>query len=164
MIIRDADFQHPSLTGSKEGVFFHKPRRILEAWSFHTQNHYAPNPRVFNRKLFTKSRCFLSGRLSFGNTGGMTRFKFEWWSRLLLAGCVLAAFWAIYASAQTVTTNTTTPPPGEATNATIANKLADLEQTLAEHDPLFHLDRISVLHEYSLFGQPYWKYIASLIY
>jgi len=94
----------------------------------------------------------------------MTRFKFEWWSRLILTGCVVAAFWAIYASAQSVTTNSAASPREVGTNTTIAKRLADLEQSLGEHDPLFHLDRISVLQQYSLFGQPYWKYVASLIY
>ena len=94
----------------------------------------------------------------------MTSFKFEWWSRLMLTGCVVAAFWAIYASAQSVTTNSAVSPSEVGTNATIAKKLADLEQRLGDHDPLFHLDRISVLQEHSLFGQPYWKYLASLIY
>jgi MscS family membrane protein len=81
----------------------------------------------------------------------------------MLAGCVLGMLWAIYASAQPTPapTNAITAP---APTGTIADRLAIFEQSLGEHDPLFHLHRLPVLREYKLFGQPYWKYLASLIY
>jgi len=80
----------------------------------------------------------------------------------MIAGCVLAAFWAVYATAQTNTTNSTAG--GEDADGSIARKLSSLEEILGERDPLFHLDKIEFLRSHLLFGQPYWKYLASLIY
>jgi MscS family membrane protein len=74
---------------------------------------------------------------------------------------MIAALWAVYASAQTNSTNVTTPG---AVSGSIAQKLASLEELLGEHDPLFHLDRLAMLRENTLFGQPLWKYLSSLVY
>ena len=93
----------------------------------------------------------------------MTRWRFEGLYRWMLAGCVIAALWALYAAAQTAPVR----PPANvetATPGTLANKLAGLETLMAEHDPLFLLDRVTFLREHALFGQPYWKYLSSLIY
>jgi MscS family membrane protein len=93
----------------------------------------------------------------------MTNWKFQWCYRLFLAACVTGALWAVYASAQTAATKT-----GATTNAvstgSLATKLQGLETILAERDPLFHLDKIGMLRDYEFFGQPYWKYLSSLIY
>jgi MscS family membrane protein len=92
----------------------------------------------------------------------MTKWRFEWVYRWCLAVCVVAALWAVYASAQT------NPAPGLEAGGTnsgsIVRKLANFEELLGEHDPFFRLDRVRVLREHALFGQPYWKYLASLIY
>lgn len=76
---------------------------------------------------------------------------------------VISAFWAVWASAQTLETNT---PATTVTNntGTLAAKLENFEKQLEERDVVFHLDKISVLREKTVFGQPLWKYLASLIY
>ena len=75
----------------------------------------------------------------------------------MLASCVLVAVWAIYASAQSTNTNATVRAGSAPAVGALANRLADFEEKLGEHDPLFHLDRIALLRDYSAFGQPYWK-------
>jgi len=82
----------------------------------------------------------------------------------MLAGCVVAALWALYAAAQPAATNAPANIEAESVEGSLANKLARMEEILAEHDPLFHLDKLAVLRNHALFGQPYWKYVASLIY
>jgi MscS family membrane protein len=84
-------------------------------------------------------------------------------SRRLFQGCVVTLLvlllWAVWAGAQTAPTNaapvTRTNQPGA-----LAKGLAKLEQGHLT----FGLDRLEVLTDNRLFGEPLWKYIASLIF
>ena len=91
------------------------------------------------------------------------KWRFEWLYRLGLAVLLLTAFWAVWASAQPAGTNaptsTQTNQPG-----TVEKSLGDLEKKMSESDWIFHLDRMEVLRAHTMFGQPLWKYISSLIY
>ena len=91
------------------------------------------------------------------------RWRFQWLYRFGLALCVVGAFWALWASAQPAATNA---PAATQTNqvGAIEKKLGELEKKLEERDLLFHLDQVAVLRTNTVFGQPLWKYIASLIY
>lgn len=80
---------------------------------------------------------------------------------ILLVGVL---FWSVYANAQIEATNsasTTNSPAGKKDAAVaLADKLAHAEQNYLT----FGLDRIEVLQTKEVFGQPLWKYIASLIF
>src|ERR1043165_7634147 len=95
--------------------------------------------------------------------------SFLWCYRLCLALCVVGMFWAVWASAQTNTNSAAASTNAVATVKTnepgsIERKLSSLEEKLSERDLLFHLDKVTLLRENTAFGQPLWKYIASLIY
>jgi MscS family membrane protein len=99
--------------------------------------------------------------------------RFEWFYRSFLVLCVIGAFWAVWASAQTNTESASTTNAPSGTNApaaktnelgAIERKLNSLETKLSERDFLFRLDRVALLRENTAFGQPLWKYVASLIY
>ena len=91
------------------------------------------------------------------------RRNFEWWYRGLLGLLAVTAFWAVWASAQPAATNTA---PATQTNqvGAIEKKLGAIEKEVAEHDWIFHLDQVEVLQANTIFGQPLWKFISSLIY
>jgi MscS family membrane protein len=91
------------------------------------------------------------------------RRNFEWWYRGLLGLLAVIAFWAMWASAQPAVTNTATAAQTNKVGA-LASKLGALENQVAEHDWIFHLDQLEVLQTNAIFGQPLWKYISSLIY
>ena len=91
------------------------------------------------------------------------KWRFESCYRLGLAVLVLAAFWAVWASAQTAPTNAPTLTPTNQPGA-IEHNLGDLEKEQGEHDLVFHLDHVDVLRTQTLFGQPLWKFLSSLIY
>ncbi len=91
------------------------------------------------------------------------KWRFESCYRLGLAVLGLAAFWAVWASAETASTNPAAAPPTNSP-AAIQNKLGDLQKELAEHDFIFHLDQVDVLRTQTIFGQPLWKFLSSLIY
>ena len=82
--------------------------------------------------------------------------------RLGLVGLFIAAFWAVWASAQSSDTNA----PAVKTNevGAVQKKLSELEKKMSERDWIFHLDQVEVLQTNTLFGQPLWKYLSSLIY
>jgi MscS family membrane protein len=82
------------------------------------------------------------------------KWRFAWVYRLGLAGLLVVAFWSVWADAQE-----TNAPAAAVTNAP-----ALLKFKLSGHYESFGLDRIDVLRETSLLGQPLWKYLASLIY
>lgn len=96
--------------------------------------------------------------------------RLEWLYKLGLTLCVIGIFWSVWASAQSSTAN------GPATNSTtlakggtnemglLEQKLGKLEEKLGEHDLIFHLDRFEFLRTTQIFGQPLWKYVASLVY
>lgn len=91
------------------------------------------------------------------------KWRFEWVYRLGLALLLLAAFWAVWASAQPALTNapavTRTNQPGA-----IEKNLGELEQKLEERDLIFRLNQVEVLRRATIFGQPLWKFLSSLIY
>ena len=91
------------------------------------------------------------------------KWRFQWIYRLGLAVCVVGAFWAVLASAQT-NEAASAVGAGGATNevGSLVNKLGSLEKQLEEHDLIFHLDKVGALQK-PLFGQPLWKYIAALV-
>ena len=91
------------------------------------------------------------------------KWRFEWFYRLGLAVLLITAFWAVWASAQPAVTN---PPAVTQTNqvGAIEKELGNLEKKLEEHDLIFHLDEVEALRTHTLFGQPLWKFLSSLIY
>src|SRR5205814_4993390 len=88
------------------------------------------------------------------------RVKFEtlFGGGALFLICVLA--WSIWATAQAAATNK--PPAATATNQPSA-LFKDVER-LDQRHLTFWLDRVEFLRERTLFGEPLWKYPASLIY
>jgi MscS family membrane protein len=82
------------------------------------------------------------------------KWRFAWVYRLGLAVLLVVACWSVWADAQE-----TNAPAAAVTNAP-----ALLKFKLSGHYESFGLDRIDVLRETSLLGQPLWKYLASLIY
>ena len=90
------------------------------------------------------------------------KWRFEWCYRLGLAVLFVIAFWSVWASAQTTSTNLTAhaitiTKPAAVDPASVTNKLQALT---------FGLDKIDFLNkpEHEIIGQPLWKYLASLIY
>jgi len=86
------------------------------------------------------------------------KLKFEtavsWCAAVLLFGL----FWSIWANAQVKSTNA---PMATSTNsARFLSGLSELDQDYLT----FGLDKWEFLREHTLFGEPYWKYLASLIY
>ena len=82
------------------------------------------------------------------------KWRFAWVYRLGLAVLLAVGFWSVWAHAQET----------NAPDTTVTNAPALLKFKLPGHYESFGLDRIDVLRETSLFGQPLWKYLASLIY
>ena len=86
------------------------------------------------------------------------KLKFEPVYRSLLLFVVLSLAWSLWASAQTNTNKpslTTTNQP-----SALVEKVARLE----EHPLTFGFERVRVLREKTVFGEPLWKYGASLVY
>jgi MscS family membrane protein len=82
------------------------------------------------------------------------KWRFAWVYRLGLAVLLVVAFWSVWADAQE-----TNAPATATTNAPTLLKFK-----LSGQYESFGLDRIDVLCETSLLGQPLWKYVASLTY
>lgn len=91
------------------------------------------------------------------------RRNFEWWYRGLLGLLVVIAFWAVWVSAQPAATNAPAVNRPNQLGA-LEKKLDAIEKQVAEHDLIFHLDEVEVLQTNTIFGQPLWKYLSSLIY
>ena len=95
-------------------------------------------------------------------------WRFAWWYRSGLALLFAAAFWAFWASAQDASVTNAPGVPANAladahslTNNLIARTLGQLDK----HAVTFGLNRVAPLTRLDLvFGQPYWKYLASVIY
>lgn len=86
------------------------------------------------------------------------KLKFETAWRAWLLFCVLTLAWSLWASAQTNTTKlslATTNQP---------SALVKEVERMEAHPLTFGLDRLLVLRENTLFGEPLWKYAASLVY
>ena len=87
------------------------------------------------------------------------KLKFEPFYRGLLLFLLVTLVWGLWAGAQT-NTNTApsvAPPPSG------PGLLAQVEK-LVRQFLTFGLDRIAFLRDNALFGEPLWKYLASLIY
>jgi MscS family membrane protein len=91
------------------------------------------------------------------------KVKFETYFRALIIVMLFALAWSLWAGAQPGTNNpgTNAASPGESTNITASTLVTKFTQ---EHYLTFGLDHIALFHENSFFGEPIWKYIASLIY
>lgn len=101
------------------------------------------------------------------------KLKFETFFRGYIFVLMSLLVWSVWANAQTNTNATTTNAPastaastnapatsGSATNQTDGDFLSKIDKDLIT----FGLDRIDILREKALFGEPLWKYLASLIY
>src|SRR5215475_14796944 len=83
--------------------------------------------------------------------------KFEWYFRALLICLLIAIGVSLFAGAQTTNNNA---------GATVTNSVPNPGKVEKgdERYLTFNLDEIKPLREFSILGQPLWKYIASLIY
>jgi MscS family membrane protein len=87
------------------------------------------------------------------------KWRFEWLYRAGLALLFVVAFWSVWASAQ----------DSAATNA-VAAGMEKQDSSKAGHAPkiatmTFGLESVGSLHRQDpLLGEPYWKYLASMIY
>ncbi|HEX5220205.1 MAG TPA: mechanosensitive ion channel family protein [Verrucomicrobiae bacterium] len=90
------------------------------------------------------------------------KWRFQWLYRLMLVGLFIAAFWAVWASAQSADTNA--PAVGTNQIGGVQKTLSELERKMSERDWIFHLDKVEALRTNALFGQPIWKYLSSLVY
>jgi len=88
------------------------------------------------------------------------RLRFEFWYRTLLGLLVLILFWSLWANAQQAGTNAAsmTNPPAP-TNGLVA-RLGEIDEDYVS----FGLNRLDWLRNNTWFGEPVWKYVASLIY
>jgi len=86
------------------------------------------------------------------------RVKFQNWFRVYVIALGTLLFWVVWAGAQPVATNA---PADKATNATrLIQEIAEIKETYLT----FGLDKLDFLREHQWFGEPLWKYLASLIY
>ena len=86
------------------------------------------------------------------------KLKFETAVRWCAFVFLIGLFWSIWASAQVKSTNA---PAAASTNSTrLLSALSELDQDYLT----FGLDKWEFLRDHTLFGEPYWKYLASLIY
>ena len=87
------------------------------------------------------------------------KWRFEWLYRAGLALLFVIAFWSVWANAQEVTN--TNAPGATVTNGGFSGALGNLEKNALT----FGLDKIDVLRQHDpLLGEPFWKYLASVIY
>jgi MscS family membrane protein len=86
------------------------------------------------------------------------RVKFSTFFRGGMVLLVIAFAWGVWASAQTATNQTA------ATATSQRSELVRSVERLDEHYLTFGLDRIELLRESAVLGEPLWKYIASLFY
>src|SRR5258708_1015126 len=88
------------------------------------------------------------------------KVKFETWFRGgLFFLCVWLA-WGLWATARSATNQIVTKPETNAPSASLVKQLERLDERYLT----FGLDRIPWLHDYGFWGEPLWKYLASLIY
>ena len=88
------------------------------------------------------------------------KFRFGLFYRGMLVLLAIVAFWIVWASAQTPSP----PAPDVAPDFGKTNVLARTFAGLDPHLVTFGLDRVGLLREHTLLGEPLWKYLASLIY
>lgn len=86
------------------------------------------------------------------------KLRFDTAARWCVFVLLVGWFWSIWVNAQVKSTNA---PTATSTNsARFLSGLSELDQDYLT----FGLDRWEFLREHTLFGEPYWKYVASLIY
>ena len=86
------------------------------------------------------------------------RWKFENCFRVYVIVLGTLLIWAVWAGAQPVATNA---PADQATNAArLIQGIAEIKETYLT----FGLDKLDFLRDHQWFGEPLWKYLASLIY
>jgi MscS family membrane protein len=86
------------------------------------------------------------------------KFRFDFVYHAGLVALFLVVGWSVWAEAQGVSSTATF------TDAAAGNPSTLLKMNLQTNALTFGLDRVEILQETPLFGQPLWKYIASLIY
>src|SRR5690348_9756959 len=89
--------------------------------------------------------------------------NFEKWFRGVLLLLVVALAWSLWAGAQPATNSpaNNNTAAAQSTNLTTSALVTKFTQ---EHYLTFGLDRVPLFRENNFFGEPIWKYIASLIY
>jgi MscS family membrane protein len=88
------------------------------------------------------------------------KLKFEPFYRGWLLFLLMTLVWGLWAGAQT---NTNTAPSVAPPPPSAPGLLAQVEK-LDRQFLTFGLDRVAFLRDHALFGEPLWKYLASLIY
>src|SRR5208283_1491425 len=86
------------------------------------------------------------------------KVKFDAFFRGCIVFVVFTLVWAVWAGAQTATNGA-----NGATNDQPSLLVKEVER-LEVHPLTFGLDRLPILREVRLLGEPLWKYLASLIY
>jgi MscS family membrane protein len=89
------------------------------------------------------------------------KLKFETCFRGLMGLLLVAMLWGLWAGAQTVTNQGGAAP---ATANRPPSAFSRGMERLDDHYLTFGLDRIPFVRDTSLFGEPLWKYLASLVY
>jgi MscS family membrane protein len=90
------------------------------------------------------------------------RLKFDNWFRGFMLFLLIALAWGLLASAQTAT-NTNSTVVAVHTNALAPTLVRDVTG-LDNRYLTFGLDRVPWLRDHGVWGEPFWKYLASLIY
>ena len=88
------------------------------------------------------------------------KLKFDVFFRAYLFLFIALLFWSVWASAQESANQTTNAAFSAASTNNLVSRLAQIDEDYVS----FGLNRFGVLREHSFFGQPLWKYLASLIF
>jgi MscS family membrane protein len=88
------------------------------------------------------------------------KLKFDALFRTSVFLLVALLFWSVWAAAQERTAPTTNAAPAATSTNDLASRLTQFDEDYVS----FGLNRFEVLRERTLFGQPLWKYLASLIF
>lgn len=88
------------------------------------------------------------------------KLKFEFWFRGFLVLLLLTLFWSVWVSAQPAGTNATNSVVSPAPTNSIATRLSQIDEDYVS----FGLNRLEWMREHYLFGEPVWKYVASLVF
>lgn len=88
------------------------------------------------------------------------KLKFDALFRAYFLLLVALLFWSVWAGAQDRTVPATNAAPAAASTNNLASRLTQFDEDYVS----FGLNRFELLRERSLFGQPLWKYLASLIF
>ncbi len=97
------------------------------------------------------------------------KLKFETFYRGFMTVCLLLLLWSFYASAQTTNEAAAANTTASATNNPAVPPLPDDGETnlldaISKDYLTFGLDKFPMMTETTFFGNPLWKYAASLIY